>query len=153
VHQTAQQWAAYYSSHGIISTATYWRLSRIEDRNFRARTISDADLQWELSLLHSKPVIDSPSNETLHYRVVFMFLSGLPPLTPSQKNKFFAAFVPYVSDKNSKLRVMAAVAFNEIHDARALPYLQKMQSDPDPRVRRDAAWAIKFYRNTTSKSH
>ncbi len=149
VHRTAQQWAAYYSSTGIISTATYWRLSHIADRSFRARTISDSDLKWELSLLHTKPVIDSPSNESVLHTVVFLFLSGQPPLTPPQENKFFAAFVPYASDKNPQLRVMAAVAFSEIHDVRALPYLQKMQNDSSLRVRRDAAWAVRGLQNRT----
>ncbi|MDQ2687928.1 MAG: HEAT repeat domain-containing protein [Armatimonadota bacterium] len=132
-----------YSSNGVMSAENYRRLASIQTNIFRTGTITDADLRWAISLLHSRPLVESQNNENGLHRAVLLYLTGIRYLTPSQQSEFFTAVVPLASDKDRYVRQMAATTLGEIGDARAKPYLKKMQSDPVMQVRVHAAQALK----------
>ncbi len=139
VNRVAQR----YSSNGVMSAESYQRLASIQKDIFQTGKITDADLRWSLSLLHSKPLVESQNNENGLHRAVLLYLTGIRSLTPSQQSEFFTAVVPLASDKDRYVRQMAATTLGEIGDARAKPYLQKMQSDPVMQVRVHATRALK----------
>jgi hypothetical protein len=140
---TQQHMAGVYSSQGVMTVQSYQRLAAIQTTIYRTGKITPADLQWALTLLHSKPVLDGEDNELTLHRTVFLYLSGLKPLPQPEENELFTAVLPYVSDTNPYVRKMAVATLAETGDLRALPYLQKMQRDPDPQVQQYADEAIK----------
>ena len=135
--------AGVYKDKGIMSAESYHRLADIQTTIFRTGKISDSDLQWAISLLNSKPLVESRSNEKSLHRAILLYLSGIRSLSPSQKNEFFLAVVPLASDTDPFVRGMAATTFGEVGDSRALPYLQKLQSDQDIQVRENATRSLK----------
>jgi len=132
-----------YSGDGVMSAENYQRLANIQTTVFRTGKITDADLQWAILLLHSGPLVESQNNENGLHRAVLLYLTGIRSSTPSQQSEFFTAVVPLASDKDPYVRRMAATTLGEIGDARARPYLQKMQSDQDVQVRKHAGQALK----------
>ncbi len=132
-----------YSSNGVMSAENYQRLASIQTNVFRTGKITDADLQWAISLLHSRPLVESQKNENSLHRAVHLYLTGIRSLTHSQKSEFFTAVVPLALDKDPYVRGMAATTLGEIGDARARPYLQNMRGDQERQVREHAARALK----------
>lgn len=135
--------ASVYSTKGVMSSGDYRRLADIQTTIYRTGKISDTDVDWTIALLHSKPLVDNTSNENALHRAVFLYLSGVRSLSPSQRSKLFLATAPLALDKDPFVRGMAATTLGEIGDVRALPYLQKMKSDEDTQVRETAARSIR----------
>jgi HEAT repeat protein len=135
--------AGVYKDKGIMSAESYHRLANIQTTIFRTGKISDADLHWAILLLQSKPLVESRSNENSLHRAILLYLSGIRSLSQAQKNEFFLALVPFASDKDLYVKGMAATTFGEVGDTRALPYLQKMQSDQDSQVRANSTRSLR----------
>lgn len=131
------------SGNGVMSAENHQRLRDIQRNVFQTGKIADADLQWAISLLHSRPLVESQKNENSLHRAVLLYLTGIRSLTHSQKSEFFAAVVPLASDKDPYVRQMAATTLGEIGDARARPYLQNMRGDQEMQVRKYAVQALK----------
>ena len=135
--------AGVYKDKGIMSAESYHRLANIQMIIFQTGKISNSDLQWAISLLHSKPLVESQSNKNSLHRAILLYLSGIRSLSHSQKSEFFQALVPLASDADPFVRGMAATTFGEVGDIRALPYLQKMQGDQDFQVRENATRSLR----------
>jgi hypothetical protein len=111
---------------GVMTLQTYNRLVDIDIRSHTQGKLSDADVEWALSLLKSKPPRDTLRNrETLHSWAIAHII-GCKGLITSQKEKFYDACMGLIASKSDWDKITAIIGLGSLHDARAVPTIRRI---------------------------
>lgn len=83
---------------GALAMDDHARLIQMQTTIYKAHRISDADLDFWVSLLHAGPLQDTPGAWSLFHTLVLGDAVGTKRLTPPQQRKMYDAVLPYTAD-------------------------------------------------------
>jgi hypothetical protein len=127
-----------YHRQSLLTKQDYRRLVYIRQEIDGTQKLSDADVTFLVSELHSLPPQNTSPNEATALSLVFSHIQGSKPklLTSVQSRRLYDAIVPYLRSPDQWTQVAAAGALASTHDPRAVSRLESLAwSSPSLDVR------------------
>ena len=145
--------ASWSEQNGIMTRQEYLRLDDMQTKIEGGGRVTDRDLSFTLNVLETKPL--NPAQTVFRrLQAVTYGASGYTHWTSAQKGKLFTAALWLLAQPEPKNqvngddplttdKVPAMYLLNCVHDQRVLPYLRKLESDPNPQL---SELATTFYK-------
>jgi hypothetical protein len=111
---------------GVMTLQTYNRLRGMDIESQAHKTLSDADVDWALRLLKSKPPRNTPGNRIQLHIWAVPRVTICKRLTASQKEKAYHACMELIASKSDWDKITAIIGLGSLHDARALPAIRRI---------------------------
>lgn len=107
----------------------------------RTKSVTDADLDWCLTLLKHDPNPDKPNNKVLAQSMLLLYMMNIKNYTPSQKGVIYRFCGELLKGDGGTLGGDYIIAMNlakSTQDTRVIPLLLPLAEHSDPKIKQDA---------------
>jgi hypothetical protein len=146
-----QDYAQQNQVRGIFPVDVSRRIESISAGIEKNRTVSDGDLDFLLKTSQSEPLNGAAENRAGVHLLALSPLVEVKHFTPLQQNKVLASVAPLLASSTYTDKHVALLVLDDLN-FQAIPYIEPLTKDADPRVRQAAVDAINHITTHQSRS-